>query len=139
MAAVAGAAAVATGVTWLVWPSSAAERFDLTGALELHGKTLHDGSGLCMGQGGYSDIAESAPVSVYDGTGSVIGTGRLARGDDHGWTPNDSTERSNQCWFAFTVSVPGSDFYQVEVSHRGKLTVSQSDARSGKVELALGG
>jgi hypothetical protein len=119
----------------LLWPSTATNpaTVDLHGTLTLHGKTLHDGAGLCMGQGGYSDITEGAPVTVYDGKGAIIATGELGRGDDRGWKPTDDTERSNTCWFAFTVTAPHSDFYQVEVSHRGKVT-----ADGNNVALTLG-
>lgn len=133
-----GALIAAAGVTWLVWPSSATDRFDLAGTLLLNGRTSHDGSGGCVGSGGYSDITEGAPVTVYDSTGTVIATGQLGGGDDRGWTPTADTERSNQCWFTFTVSVPNADFYQVEVSHRGKQTYKRSQAQSGSIALTLG-
>jgi hypothetical protein len=129
-------AIIGSGAALLLWPSTAASpaKVDLRGTLTLHGKTLHDGAGLCMGQGGYSDITEGAPVTVYDGKGAIIATGQLSRGDDRGWKPTDDTERSNTCWFAFTVTAPHSEFYQVEVSHRGKVTTD-----SDQVELTLGG
>lgn len=131
------AAAVIGAGTWALWPASA-DSLTVKGSLELQGKVLHSGSGQCMGQGGYDDIAQGAPVTVYSGSGEVLATGQLGRGDDHGWTPNDDTERSNQCWFTFTVSVPRSDFYQVEVSHRGKQAYSRSDVNGGTVALTLG-
>jgi len=44
---------------------------------------------------------------------------------------------------AFTFSVPdvpaGESFYQVEVTHRGKINVSAEDARNGSTALSLGG
>jgi hypothetical protein len=44
------------------------------------------------------------------------------------------------CVFPFTVAdvAGGSDFYQVEVTHRGKITVSDADARDGKASFTLG-
>lgn len=137
IAGLAALAAIGTAAALLLWPSTAANpaNADLHGTLTLHGKTLHDGQGLCMGQGGYSDITEGAPVTVYDSRGTIVATGQLGRGDDRGWKPTDDTERSNHCWFTFTVQAPRSDFNQVEVSHRGKVTV---DSKAGEVELALG-
>jgi hypothetical protein len=32
----------------------------------------------------------------------------------------------------------GADFFQVEVSHRGKLTLSAADAKAGKFSATLG-
>lgn len=138
LTAAVGVVVAAAGVTWLVWPSSATDRFDLAGTLLLNGRTSHDGNGGCVGSGGYSDIVGGAPVTVYDHTGTVIAAGQLGRGDDRGWTPTAGTERSNQCWFTFTVSVPNADFYQVEVSHRGKQIYQRAQAQSGEIALTLG-
>jgi hypothetical protein len=85
------------------------------------------GSGGCEGRGGYDDMTEGADITVYDANGSVIGASSLEGGQRSGST----------CRWAFTVQgVPTSTFYQVEVSHRGKVTVQRDDV--GVVELTLG-
>lgn len=86
-----------------------------------------DGSGGCEGKGGYSDMAEGANVTVYNATGAVVGSGYLLGGQPSGLN----------CKWQFTVeSLPQSPFYQVEVSHRGKVTVQSGEVTS--VSLTLG-
>lgn len=84
-------------------------------------------SGGCEGHGGYDDMTEGADVTVYDANGQVIGASSLEGGQRAG----------SRCRWAFTVEgVTVSPFYQVEVSHRGKVTVQKDDV--GVVELTLG-
>ncbi|MHA6793506.1 hypothetical protein ACVGVM_08310 [Pseudonocardia bannensis] len=84
----------------------------------------------CEGSGGYSDITLGTSVTVYDASGTVVGTGHLGRG----------SAAEGGCTFPITVlNVPGgSSFYQVEVSHRGRITVQAADARAGLVGVTLG-
>jgi hypothetical protein len=84
----------------------------------------------CEGRGGYKDIAEGAAVTVYDGGGAVVATGSLGSGVMVG----------SSCRFTLYVEqVPeGADFFQVEVSHRGKLTLSAADAKAGKFSGTIG-
>lgn len=85
------------------------------------------GSLNCEGVGGYDDMTEGATVTVYDSTGKVIGAGALMEG----------LAGDDLCVWSFTVdNVPDAPFYQVEVSHRGKVTVARSEASS--VSLSLG-
>ncbi|MCU7825922.1 hypothetical protein KSNIM_30625 [Kitasatospora sp. DSM 101779] len=88
------------------------------------------GSGSCTGTGGYGDIGEGSAVTVYDATGQVIATGHLNTGARSGLT----------CRFPVWVSnVPdGPKFYQVEISHRGKITLSADDAKAGRFAASLG-
>lgn len=90
--------------------------------------THNDGS--CSGTGGYNDIAEGASVQVYDAAGKVIATGVLGASD----------MVSSECVFTLLVpEVPtGEEFYQVEVTNRGKVTVTAEEAKAGKVALTLG-
>jgi hypothetical protein len=85
----------------------------------------------CSGSGGYSDIDTGSSVTVYDGSGAVVATGMLGSG---------RASSSSTCEFAVTVpNVPaGSDFYQVEVSHRGKVTVEGRRLETDGVSLTLG-
>lgn len=84
-------------------------------------------SGGCAGQHGYDDMREGADVTVYDANGKVIGASSLEAG----------LRSSTKCRWAFSVQdLPASPFYQVEVSHRGKVTVQRGDV--GFAELTLG-
>jgi hypothetical protein len=69
-------------------------------------------------------------VTVYDSAGKVVATGSLGTGKP----------KSAGCVFPVSVAgVPGgSKFYQVEVSHRGKITVSSAEAKAGKFAASLG-
>jgi hypothetical protein len=43
------------------------------------------------------------------------------------------------CVYTFAVEgLPSSDFYKVEVSHRGQVTYTKEQVTSGPVELSLG-
>jgi hypothetical protein len=111
-------------------PTEAAT-FTLTGTMEVTGiKNWRRVSTQCEGIGGYDDIGESTSVTVYSGSGQVVGTGRLTNGVVFGAS----------CSFSVMVEkVPvGSDFFQVEVSHRGKLTLSAADAKAGKFSGTIG-
>lgn len=81
----------------------------------------------CEGDGGYDDMTEGAVVTVYDSTGSVVGVGALRAGLATG----------SLCAWSFEVTgVPDAQFYQVEVSHRGKVAVPRTEAST--VSLSLG-
>ena len=67
--------------------------------------------------GGYDDIAAGAPVTVKDGTGTVLATTALTGG----------TLSKPGCTFAFRTHVPDADFYRVQVSHRDALTFSREE------------
>ncbi|OKI14366.1 hypothetical protein A6A07_13595 [Streptomyces sp. CB03911] len=88
------------------------------------------GSQVCEGRSGYKDIAQGAAVTVYDGEGVVVATGSLGSGVVVG----------SFCRFTLHVEQVPDDvqFFQVEVSHRGKLTLSAADAKAGKFAGSLG-
>jgi hypothetical protein len=88
--------------------------------------------GSCFGMGGYSDIGAGTAVNVYDQSGAIVAVGQLATG--HG-------SYGSGCTFTFSVpDVPGgSKFYQVEVSHRGKMNLAAQDAEDGAAAYTLGG
>ena len=94
-------------------------------------------TGGCSGTGGYSDIGVGTNVVVRDATDTIIGTAPLTM-DPAG--PEPVASGNYQCGYAFTVSVPDSAFYTVEVSHRGALTYSRADleSKSWRVSLNLG-
>jgi hypothetical protein len=129
--------AVGAGVVGLVWGlssggSDAPATFTLRGSMTLTGDNVPSGdtSEDCTGYSGYDDIARGASVTVYDSAGKVVATGALGTGKP----------KSAAC--VFRVSVPGvpegSKFYQVEVSHRGKITVSSAEAKDGGFAASLG-
>ena len=98
----------------------------LTGDNVPAGETSED----CTGYEGYDDIRAGAGVTVYDSAGKVVATSSLGAGK-----PKDAA-----C--VFPVKVPGvpegSKFYQVEISHRGKITVSTAEAKAGEFGASLG-
>lgn len=84
-------------------------------------------SGGCEGRHGFDDMTEGTDVTVYDAAGKVIGSSSLEAGLRSG----------SSCRWAFSVSdLPPNPFYQVEVSHRGKVTIQRSDV--GEADLTLG-
>ncbi|PYC83489.1 hypothetical protein C7C46_08880 [Streptomyces tateyamensis] len=112
--------------------SGGAPSFTLSGTLAVPGTSAYSGTGTCSTSGGYTDIREGTSVTVYDAAGAVVASGSLGAGAD-------SPSRSG-CVFPLAVSgVPsGAKFYQVEISHRGKLTVPADEARSGGFAATLG-
>ncbi|WP_234307045.1 MULTISPECIES: hypothetical protein [Streptomyces] len=122
----------AVGATWAITANQeppAPATFTLTGAFALTEGATRDGDG-CIGTEGYDDIAEGTSVTVYDGAGKVAATGNLGK----------SKYAAGAC--AFEVSVPdvpkGEKFYQVEVSHRGKVQLSGEEAEAGEMSVTLG-
>ncbi|PXY20516.1 hypothetical protein BAY59_31310 [Prauserella coralliicola] len=114
--------------------ATAEDTFTLEGTITLStdGADLQlndDGSWYCIGANGYDDIAEGTRVTVYDPSGAVLATGALGQG-------GDSVE---PCVLPIAVpDVPGGhDTYQVEVSDRGKIVVSATEAKAGQVALTL--
>lgn len=108
--------------------ASAPALFSLSGSMTL--KQASFDTGPCAGTGGYSDIGSGTSVTVYDAAGQVIATGALQEGKRVGL----------YCEFGvFVGGVPeGAKFYQVEVSHRGKITMSAEDAEAGRFAASLG-
>ncbi|MFF6777309.1 hypothetical protein ACFY8W_27670 [Streptomyces sp. NPDC012637] len=112
------------------------ETFELTGTMTLVGgrdEIGHTGSTPCRGLGGYDDIGMGASVTVYDATGTAVATGALGvpTFDDSGYTWS--------CEFPVSVTdVPtGSAIYQVEVTHRGKISLKAAEAKEGRFSASL--
>jgi len=105
--------------------------FALNGTFELTDGVIDDGTGGCQGGDGYDDIFEGAAVTVYDGAGTVIATGELGE---------STLEGEGTCRFDVAVgNVPtGRGFYKVEVSHRGTVQLSETEAESGTFGASLG-
>ena len=130
--------AIGAAVVGLAWGlsssggSSTPKTFTLRGTMTLTGDNIPAGetSEDCTGYEGYDDIAKGTSVTVYDSAGKVVATSALGTGK-----PKDAA-----CVFPVSVrNVPAnSRFYQVEISHRGKVTVSSSEAKAGKFGAHLG-
>ncbi|MFD6200460.1 hypothetical protein ACWCQF_06925 [Streptomyces rubiginosohelvolus] len=106
--------------------------FTLEGQFTLTEEAVSDGIGGCEGSGGYGDIQLGTSVTVYDAAGTVIATSALIL--------SEFDEAAGSCTYDVSVEdVPdGEDFYQVEVSHRGKLHLSAEEAKSGSFSGSLG-
>jgi len=98
----------------------------------------------CSGSGGYSDLAGGTQVVVKDGSGSIIATGHLNEGtgaNPYVYKGTPDPEIVDSCSFSFDVEgVPDSDFYSIEVGHRGAMTYSRAEmeSMSWTLELSLG-
>ncbi|GAA3483266.1 hypothetical protein GCM10018966_077980 [Streptomyces yanii] len=108
------------------------ETFTLTGDFTLTDGAISDGIGGCEGSGGYDDIMLGTSVTVYDAAGAVIATSALLL--------SEYDETAGTCTYDVSVAdVPGGqDFYQVEISHRGKIQLSAEEAKSGGFSGSLG-
>jgi 2',3'-cyclic-nucleotide 2'-phosphodiesterase (5'-nucleotidase family) len=107
-------------------PSPTPEAHRLTGRLTLH--DADTAAAACVGQGGYSDIAEGADVVVKDQAGVVVASSTLTTGQRNG----------DECVYVFAVdNVPKASFYSVEVSHRGQLHYSYDQMQSSDWTVAM--
>jgi hypothetical protein len=133
-AVVVAVVAVAIGVVALSGGSSS--KHTINGTLDLIGYRGTDTGGStpglgakCAGHGGYSDLEDGTQVTVKDGAGTLLATGTLSNGK----TTNPST-----CSWTFTIAVPESGFYSIEVSHRGALTFMSSSERAWALSTSIG-
>lgn len=130
-----GVAVVVLGAGAVGCGSEKSAPFMLRGSLTLKDPVALDPNHVvCSGSGGEGDIVQGATITVYDAGGKVVGSGSLGSGR---YASDDSVA---PCVFRFSVpNVPGgSKFYQVEVSHRGKVTFSADEVKAGKVGMSLG-
>ncbi|MFJ3089053.1 hypothetical protein [Streptomyces sp. NPDC086838] len=106
------------------------ETFTLTGVFALTDSFVRTEGEHCQGRDGYDDIADGTSVTVYDADGGVAATGSIAK----------SKYSPFRCTFRVAVKdVPkGEKFYQVEVSHRGKVQLTAKEAEDGKLAASLG-
>jgi hypothetical protein len=83
----------------------------------------HSTGSTCAGTGGYDDLALGTSVTVYDGGSAIIGGGYV----------NAATYNDNACVLAFEIpEIPaGKGFYQVEISHRGKISEDEKNVELG--------
>jgi len=113
------------------------DSFSIKGDLTLVDSNIGGTPENCFGLGGYSDIEEAMPVTIKDGQGKILATGRTGSGTQ----PKDVGYSYVKCIFYFQVdSVPKSDFYTIEVGRRGGLNYSFEEIQNQnwKVSLSLG-
>ncbi|MBC3194845.1 hypothetical protein H7X46_27720 [Pseudonocardia sp. C8] len=100
-----------------------------TSALSSSYSSYGSNGGRCVTYRGYDDIAEGVSVTVRDSGGAIAGVGHLGAGRPEPYG----------CTFPFTVAdLPSSEFYTVEISHRGEVTFTADDVAAGDVHLSLG-
>ncbi|TXS07938.1 hypothetical protein EAO68_38130 [Streptomyces sp. wa22] len=109
---------------------TAPDTFTLIGTFTLTEGAIRTEGENCRGNGGYDDIARGTSVTVYNAAGEVAATGSLG----------ESEYSVGACAYIVTVDdVPkGEKFYQVEVSHRGKVQMTAEEAEAGKLAATLG-
>lgn len=82
----------------------------------------------CYGTSQWRDMVKGAQVTVSDGAGTVLATGKLQQGR---WY--------DSCVFSFTVTeVPEHPVLQVEVAGHGKVAFELDQVKNGGVKLTLG-
>lgn len=77
---------------------------------------------------GYDDITEGASVTVKDGAGTIIALAELKAG---------TAESAYDCVFPFSVTVGDSNFYSIEISHRGEVNYTKAELEAQKWTIAL--
>ncbi|MCD2105291.1 MULTISPECIES: hypothetical protein [Rhodococcus] len=103
--------------------------FEMKGSVGIIDGVTKLSDNRCAGKGGYKDLSEGASVTIGDQSGKTVATGSIA----------SSEYVSGACMLTFSIQVPAKlDFYQVEVSHRGVVTYSNEEARSGPF-MSIGG
>lgn len=98
------------------------------GVIEM-GRDAGDGD-ACEGRAGYAygDLGAGAQVTVRNGSGVTLALGRLGMGKLSGVIGTSITPAgAGTCTMPFEIEVPGSDFYEIEVSHRGGLQYSEAE------------
>lgn len=131
LAGVVGLTAVAGLAYFLLRDDS--ESNTITGTMSLFDiDSGWDEGDTCFGSGGYSDISSGAQVRVTDQEGKTLAVSELGSG---------RSKTGFDCTFSFTIDdVPKAEFYEVEVTHRGKLSYSheEMEKRDWAVEVSLG-
>ncbi len=104
--------------------------FSMSGSLTLVDDNSTFTSGGCEGSGGHDDIYTGTNITVYNNAGTIVGVGNLGFG---------VRQDSDECYFTFSIpDVPAAQGpYQYEISHRGRLTISEADARAGNAAARL--
>jgi len=85
----------------------------------------------CGGERAYHDLQVGPPVTVYNADGKIVGVGEV---------DTASSNARGACVMMWSVmDVPaGQGPYQCEISHRGRLTISEDDARAVRASASIG-
>lgn len=144
VASVVGALVVGAGALGVfLWQSGPLGKVTVAGSVKINGYYIEgsgdstlviESDGTCEIFGGDDDVNAGASVTVYDAAGAIIGNGRLQQGEKFYRTPLGEGY-VGACSFGFSLDVPPSDFFQVEIERRGKVTVAREDA--GTIMLLL--
>lgn len=130
-----GAAVV--GAAWGIASNSGAgarQSFTLSGTMTIQGGSVDtEGAGAgqpCKGINSDMGINAGTSVTVYDGSGNIVGEGTLGAGVE---------SVTGNCVFPVTVPgvTAGVSFYQVEVGDRGKVTLTAAEARAGALAATI--
>ncbi|RIK07695.1 MAG: hypothetical protein DCC47_16455 [Acidobacteria bacterium] len=131
VAAALAVGALVTGVVLVVRNIAGPDSFTVGGTMTLQdGFTPSSATQFdCEGEGGCSDMSPAAAVTVSDQSGTLLAKDRL----------DGSIDMGDSCIFTFAVAdVPrGAAFYEVEISHRGGISFTESEAEDG-ISLSLG-
>jgi hypothetical protein len=115
-----------------------APSYTLQGSLTLYDSDIEGSSSDCYGSGGYDDIGAYMPVTVQDGSGNILATGKTEKGN-----ATDSYRTIViACTFDFIIEVPKSEFYSIIINSgkRGQLNYSlqEMESKNWIVSLSIG-
>lgn len=119
---------------------STPEAHTISGTLTLRSSTdVWTGQFKCAGKGVSSGIDSGNAVVARDATNVIIGTGILGEGLATGSVPTavESFHNSATCIFAFTLDVPRSDFYAIQIASVPPYTISYTDLAKAAWHLDL--
>jgi hypothetical protein len=103
--------------------------------------------GQCLGARGYDDIGVGTGVIIRDGSGATLASTKLATSTGktvNELMPGKYPELANrvvQCNYTWSApQVADADFYEIEVGHRGGITLSKEELKAAgwKVSTSLG-
>jgi hypothetical protein len=117
----------------------AAHGHTLHGTYIVHGAYRHRSYGASCNpaEAGYPDIHTGTPGTVKDGTGALLGSLRLGGGTLRKGALDD---RTDDCVFSFSLTVPERDAYRIEVGRRGAVPFQRSELERSnwKADLTIG-
>ena len=102
--------------------------YEILGSFTLQSTSTGGSDSNCRGTGGYDDINSGLSVTVRDGSGGVLATGRLGDG---------KRPKVARCTFGYSVGgLPEVDFYSIEIGRRGELTYSFEEMENNNWEVS---
>jgi hypothetical protein len=118
---------------------SAPGRHSVHGAYIVHGvfSPRSFGARCDPADAGYPDIHAGTPVTIRDGTGTLLGSAALAGGT---LRKGALRGRDDDCVFSYSLTVPERDAYRIEVGRRGVVRFQRSELeRTGwQADLTIG-